>query len=127
MVTAILILAVLPAAHADSFIVGFHFTATDLYTAIKDSVGTTEFNKSAYFAVFVQPDSASLSSYNYNTESSPNPLDPNPWTATIYANASNPPEGYPGDASAWIEYAKGAAQTSVTVVGQNLNFVGLSH
>jgi hypothetical protein len=111
-----------PQARANTYL--FSFTATDVLNALHSTEGNTVFNESAYFAIFVQPSPASVSSYAYNgVFSGPNTGNPDAWQVNTITDPSNPNLGYSSSNSCisnctWVQYSKQDGQTSVMVLSQ---------
>lgn len=107
-------------AHANTYL--FSFTTAQLMTALQQSQGTALFNESAYFAIFVQPDPAQVSSYSYVTGSltAPNPSDPNQWDTSVITDPTSPFLGYGTNTCtancSWAGFYKDSSAPYVTVV-----------
>jgi hypothetical protein len=79
-------------SHANTYM--FSFTASQLMTALETSVGTSNYQESAYYAIFVQPLSSQISSFTISAATTPNPTDPNVWDASVINDPSAPALGY---------------------------------
>lgn len=115
---ALLVLALMPtAAHATTYL--FSFTVSDvLYALQNDSTYNNELNvtSSAYFAIFLQPESSFT---QFLSETGPNPTAPNdPWTATSIVDYADLGTSVP-----FAQFSKGASQTQVAVIS-NANGTG---
>jgi hypothetical protein len=86
------ILALARPSHANTYM--FSFTASQLMTALQTSVGTSTYQESAYYAIFVQPLSSQISSFTITSATTPNPTDPNVWDASVINDPSAPALGY---------------------------------
>ncbi len=106
-------------AHANTYL--FSFTTSQLMTALEASQGTSIYNESAYFAIFVQPDPVQISSYTYVSVTTPNGSDPNAWITNTITDPSSPNLGYSSGSPCtsnctWAQFSKDPAQTQVTLV-----------
>jgi hypothetical protein len=75
--------------------------------ALQTAQGSEIYSESAYFAIFVQPSSAQISSYSYISETAP--TDPNQWnntTITDYADTYFYPSGSCTTNCTWAEFEK---------------------
>lgn len=123
---AIALVAVLcaapPQARANTYL--FSFTATDVLNALHVQEGDTVFNESAYFAIFVQPSAASVSSYSYlNVFTGPNTGQPDAWQVNTITDPSQANLGYSAGTPCtsnctWVQYSKQNAQNSAMVLSQ---------
>jgi len=114
---AALLLFVGAPARANTYL--FSFTASQLMAALQTSQGNSIYSESAYFAIFVQPNPAQISSYTYVSETTPNPGDPNAWITNTITDPSSPNLGYSTPCTAnctWAYFEKDPNATSVTLV-----------
>jgi hypothetical protein len=119
---AAILCAAAPQAKASTYL--FSFTATDVLSALHTSEGDA-FNASAYFAIFVQPSAAAVSSYSYlNMFTGPNTGAPDAWQVNTITDPSNANLGYkpaPDQCTTnctWVQFSKQDVQSSVMVLSQ---------
>jgi hypothetical protein len=111
-----------PQARANTYL--FSFTASDVLTALHTSDGATNFSESGYYAIFVQPNPAVVTSYSYTGQiDGPNTGAANAWQANTITDPSNPNLGYSSGTPCianctWVQYSKQSGQTSVMVLSQ---------
>jgi hypothetical protein len=102
----------------------FSFTGQQALDALLVTEGATIFNKSGYFALFVQPDPIAVSNYSWVSQMTPNPGAPQEWTATTITDPANPNLGYNAPPNncvsncTWAQFSKQAGQTSVTMLSR---------
>jgi hypothetical protein len=119
---ALVLGAAAPQARANTYL--FSFTASDVLNALHTAEGNTVFNESAYFAIFVQPSAASVTSYSYTGQfTGPNTGNTDAWQVNTITDPSNPNLGYPVGSPCtanctWVQYSKQAGQGSVMVLSQ---------
>src|SRR3954453_3239767 len=125
-------------ARANTYL--FSFTTTDLKAALLAADGLANYNKRAYFGVFVQPSSYDVSNhsttfltdgYTYGTVNTPNGGSAYPWSADKITDPSNPDLGYGADDCTanrtWAGFYKGANASNVAVVsGATVTWLGAS-
>jgi hypothetical protein len=99
-----------PTARANTYL--FTFTTQQVMTALKTSQGTAVYNESAYFDIFVQPDTAVVTNYSFLSETAPNVGSLNAWQSTTVTDFSS--SNVPAGTSAF--YGKLPGQTSVDVI-----------
>jgi hypothetical protein len=119
---AIAVLCAAGPASANTYL--FSFTASDVLNALHTAEGNTVFNESGYFAIFVQPSPAAVSTYSYTgLFDGPNTGNADAWQVNTITDPSNPNLGYssghpcPSNCT-WVQYSKQAGQTSVMVLSQ---------
>ena len=117
----ILLLPLAPAAKANTYL--FTFDVSDALAALQTSEGFSNFDKSGYFGLWVQPDPSVVTSYSYNVSGlvGPNTGNVDAWQATTITDYSSPNLGYSGGSPCssnctWVQYSKQNAQTSVMVI-----------
>jgi hypothetical protein len=115
-----MLLLVMP-ARANTYL--FTFDVSDALAALQSSEGFSNFDKSAYFGLWVQPDPTVVTSYSYQVGgiAGPNTGSPDAWQATTITDYSSPNLGYSGGSTCaanctWVQYSKQAGQTSVMVI-----------
>jgi hypothetical protein len=116
-----------PAAQANTYL--FSFTASQALAALQSSVTVPIQNESAYYNIFVQPDSTQISGYNYlsGSERTPN-AGAEAWDANVITDPSSPRLGFDpldpctSDCS-FAHWGKGYGQSPVTVMS-NANGTG---
>lgn len=119
---AFVVLLFPPAARANTYL--FSFTGAQALDALLATEGATIFNKSGYFALFVQPNPATVSSYSWMSQATPNPGAAEEWLATTITDPANPNLGYgapPSDCTSnctWAQFSKQPGQTSVTMLSR---------
>ncbi len=118
---ATLLLALAPAAKANTYL--FSFDVSDALAALETSEGFSNFDKSGYFGLWVQPNPAAVTSYSYYVPGidGPNTGNADAWQATTITDYSSPNLGYSGGSPCssnctWVQYSKQNAQTSVMVI-----------
>jgi hypothetical protein len=101
----------------------FTFDVSDALAALQTSEGFSNFDKSAYFGLWVQPDPSVVTSYSYQVGGivGPNTGSPDAWQATTITDYSSPNLGYSGGSPCsanctWVQYSKQAGQTSAMVI-----------
>jgi hypothetical protein len=116
----VLALLATPTARANTYM--FSFTGQQALNALLATEGATIFNKSGYFALFVQPDPSIVTSYTWVSQTSPNVGAADAWDATTITDPSSPNLGYgagPATCTAnctWAQFSKGNGQTSVALL-----------
>jgi hypothetical protein len=117
-----LLLAVAPSANANTYL--FTFDVSDALAALQTSEGFSNFDKSGYFGLWVQPNPAAVTSYSYVVPGivGPNTSNPDAWQATTITDYSSPNLGYSGGGGTclsnctWVQYSKQDGQTSAMVI-----------
>lgn len=109
----------------------FSFTASQVLSALQKAEGSSNFDESAYFAIFVQPDPAVVTTYSYAggiSFNAPNNGNLDAWQSNTITDPSSPNLGYSSLSPCttnctWVQYSKQSGdspdgQTSVTVLSQ---------
>lgn len=135
---ALLALAGIPPARANTYL--FSFTTSQLEAALQAADGSTNYNKSSYFGIFVQPGSYDAlgqpttfltNGYSYAAVNTPNPGSSLEWSTEVITDPSNPALGYGSGGCtvncSWASYYKPAGASDVAVVsGATVSWVGAS-
>jgi hypothetical protein len=116
-----LLLSVAPTAKANTYL--FSFDVSDALSALQTAEGFSNFDKSGYFGLWVQPDPSAVTSYSYSVPGivGPNTGNADAWQAATITDYSSPNLGYSGGAPCasnctWVQFSKQNAQTSVMVI-----------
>jgi hypothetical protein len=114
-----------PAAQANTYL--FSFTASQALAALQSSVTVPIQDESAYYNIFVQPDSLQISGYTYLSETTPN-AGAEAWDANTITDPSSPRLGFDSldpctSDCTFAHWGKGYTQTPVTVMS-NANGTG---
>jgi hypothetical protein len=104
-----------PSANANPYL--FSVTAAQIESALQTSMDPNLYNESGFFAIFIQPDPAIVSSYTYLEVDSPNQNATNAWEATTITDPSSPNLG----AGTWAQFSKQPGQTTVALLSQANN------
>lgn len=104
----------------------FSFTGQQALDALLATEGATIFNKSGYFALFVQPNPSVVSSYTWVSETSPNAGAGDAWLATTITDPASPNLGFntlahPGNCTSnctFAQFSKQNGQASVSMLSR---------
>ena len=121
-ITLLVLAIAAPAARANTYL--FSFTTQDLMNALAASRGQAEYQDSAYYAIFLQPNPAQAGTFTIGSVNTPNPTDANKWDTQVITDPSNPYFGYStahpctSDCS-WAAFYKDSSLPDVTIVSGN--------
>lgn len=106
--------AAVPQASANTY--QFTFTTSQILSALQTSLGSTNYNEDAFYAIFLQPTGFTTIGGDNTVTSNPDSTGADAWTTN--ANFTDPSDSNFGS-SDWVQFSKSNGQTTVSVVSAN--------